>query len=181
MSDARPSIPELDLLKGFADRQSGPFAPGFELFYPARREITWFGPDPDRARLDQLIPFATAGGPDSVYALWRCDDRAELGTLPVVFFGGDGDLSVDARGLRELFELLTVIEDGDAGLVPARREYLDWVRRTFGLTPPGDPAAIVRAAMLEYGPSFAEWVMEFSPEELVDDLLDQLDTMAGKR
>ncbi|MES4904739.1 MULTISPECIES: hypothetical protein [unclassified Streptomyces] len=58
--------------------------------------------NPDRAEFFAgLIPFADATGSGSVYALWRCDDRADLTDLPVVFLGDEGDVCSTAQSVKE--------------------------------------------------------------------------------
>ena len=53
-----------------------------------------------------MLPFAQANGSGSVYALWRVDDREDLGALPVVVLGSEGGFHVVARNLAELLQLL---------------------------------------------------------------------------
>ncbi|MFI0261193.1 hypothetical protein ACH4OW_19395 [Streptomyces sp. NPDC017056] len=183
MAAAFSPIPELNLLKDFEVAMDGAwFSEGFELY-------KYKGPDPEllsawlglkaplsrreQARVDRIIPFAQATGTGSFYALWRCDDRKDLSTLPVVFFGDEGDLDVVANGLRELFQLLTldnewlIIDDDrdgdDEEPSEGREEYLDWLERTFGLGEPEDPDAIMDAASEAYGQDFADWLQEISP------------------
>ncbi|MFB8038719.1 hypothetical protein ACFC5Z_38615 [Streptomyces sp. NPDC056004] len=85
-------------------------APGFELFKYDKGLDRFCGDAPD-AYLDRLIPFAYATHSGSYYALWRCDDRTDLATLPVVFSGDEGDLCTEACNLRELFRLLAAEPD----------------------------------------------------------------------
>ncbi|MGW6023062.1 hypothetical protein [Streptomyces sp. NPDC055099] len=113
---------------------------------PVASVLQWLGlPDsPElRARLDRLVPFAQATGSGSFYALWRCDDCADLATLPVILFGDEGDLDVVASGLRELLRLLAIDHewylsqeerDVDEEHSPAHGEYLVWLEERFGLS-----------------------------------------------
>lgn len=171
MSEAYSPIPELNLLKEFQDR-IGPvyFSEGFELHEHGRDAglHTW-SEDPDF--LNSFIPFAQANGSGSDYALWRCDDRTDLATLPVVFVGDDGDLYVIARSLTELFQLLAVDSEpfSDTGfLAPESTEehsdghlaYLTWLDQHFGLGPPEDLDALWTARK-EYDDRFRAWASRF--------------------
>ncbi|OEV05038.1 hypothetical protein [Streptomyces oceani] len=178
MSDVYSPVPELNLLKEFEDSLGGRFfAPGFELF-DYDLDLDWFCGDAPDAYLDRLIPFAYATSSGSYYALWRCDDRTDLATLPVVFFGDEGDLWVEASDLRELFRSLAAEPDDHedrARLAPARERYLAWLWEHFGLTPGDSSDDDEGVALAEYTRRFADWVSEFAPEDLLDQVLSALD------
>ncbi|MER6306659.1 hypothetical protein [Streptomyces sp. NPDC001657] len=160
MSDLYSPIPELNLLKEFQDRLGGRFfSDGFELF-DYDDDLDWFCGSADPEYLDRLIPFAYATGSGSYYALWRCDDRADLATLPVIFFGDEGACRVEARDLRELFRLLACPpeEEDLERLNPGHQEYVTWLGQNFGLTAPDHPDDVVEPAMGEYFQQFANWV-----------------------
>lgn len=176
MSDEYSPIPELNLLKRFEDEVPCFNLAGFELReYDDKRALDgWLHPDqPNKQEFfDRLIPFANASASGSIYALWRCDDRADLATLPVIFFGDEGDIDVYARDLREFFQLLTVVdeddlEDADEDDLNDRQAYLDWLDQTFGLAPPEDEDALLNAAGEEYGRRFAEWMLNFTTEDVL--------------
>ncbi|WP_166029045.1 hypothetical protein [Streptomyces chilikensis] len=156
MTRAYSPIPELNLLKEFEER-IGPvyYSDGFELMeYGGGASAGTWSEDPEF--LGRLIPFAQANGSGSEYAVWRCDDRADLATLPVVLLGDEGELYVIAADLRELFRLLAVDSEPlvDIGFLAAavsepeggegegrqhsqgHREFLVWLEETFGLRPP---------------------------------------------
>ncbi|WP_255946470.1 hypothetical protein [Streptomyces odontomachi] len=159
MSDVYSPLSELNSLKELEDRLAGQcFAPGFELFDYNDDERDWFCGMADEAYLEQVIYFAYAASSGSYYGLWRCDDRADLATLPVVCFGDEGELHVAARGLRELFRLLAVEPADPDDHCPGREEYLTWLAGTFGLTAPEHAEEITGPAEDEYGQRFAEWV-----------------------
>ncbi|WP_017591929.1 hypothetical protein [Nocardiopsis potens] len=177
MNGAYSPVPELNALKEFQDGlEGGFFSPGFELFEYGR-DVDWFcGGAPD-AYLDRLVPFAYATSSGSYYALWRRDDRTDLAALPVVFFGDEGDLQIEACDLRELFRLLSVESDDPeerTRLAPARQEYLAWLDRTFGLAPFDSADDADGAALAEHTRRFAEWVAEFASEDLLDQVLGAL-------
>ncbi|QKW07316.1 hypothetical protein HUT18_13860 [Streptomyces sp. NA04227] len=189
--DARPYSPvsELNLLRDFETSLEGQFfAPGFELF-EFGDDLDWFCGDLPDAALDRLIPFAYATSSGSYYALWRCDDRADLATLPVIFFGDEGDLALEADGLRELFRLLAAEpEDPEdrADLAPAGEKYRAWLRENFGLTPldthtgtgsdsDSDSDSDEASNRAELTRQFACWIAEFASEELLDQVLGLLD------
>ncbi|GAA3861531.1 hypothetical protein [Streptomyces sedi] len=147
-------IPELNLLREF-EEGLGPvfYSDGFELSeFGADAGLHTWSDDPEF--VGRFLPFALANGSGSCYALWRCDERAELASLPVVFVGDEGELYVIARCLTELFQLLALDSEpiSDVGFVGAERdieehsegheEFVDWLRRTFGLGPPEDVDAL---------------------------------------
>ncbi|MFF4535234.1 hypothetical protein [Streptomyces aureus] len=171
MNDSYSPVHELNLLKEFEDRL-GPvfYSEGFELGeYGGDAGLHTWSEDP--AFLSGFVPFAKANGSGSDYALWRCDDRAELATLPIVFVGDEGDLLVIARDLRELFQLLAIdgepfpegfpdpddVEEHSQG----HAEFLVWLDETFGLGPAEDPEAL-RDARKELDDRFQAWVRRFT-------------------
>lgn len=178
MSDTYSTIPELNLLKEFEDSLGGQFfAPGFELF-EYNKDIDWFCGDAPDSYLDRLIPFGYATSSGSYYALWRCDDRTDLATLPVIAFGDEGDLWLEACDLRELFRLLATEPDDPedrARLAPARERYLVWLHHHFGLTPLDNADDVDGEALAAYTRQFAVWVSEFASEDLLDHVLSALD------
>ncbi|SEH03168.1 hypothetical protein SAMN05444920_13372 [Nonomuraea solani] len=179
MTDAYSPIPELNLLKEFSD---GPgedaFSDGFEFYEYDRPDaglVEWLGlegrEEEVRGHLDRLTPFAQATGSGSFWALWRCDDRDDRATLPVVRFGDEGDLDI-VEGLRNLFLLLTIDDESfifqDEEHSPGHEAYVAWLRETFGLTPPTEPEAdeILRSGGEKYGVRFVDWLAEFGSQEI---------------
>ncbi|GIG66651.1 hypothetical protein [Phytomonospora endophytica] len=175
-------IPELNLLHDFAEAHPY-FSEGFEFYdfdRPDAGLVEWFDMKGDEPGvgvfLDGLMPFAQATGGGSFYALWRCDDRADLATLPVVFFGDEGDLDVVGAGLRDLFRLLALDDemlgaaDGNDLSSDHHGDYVAWLAATFGLTPPADPDALIGMARAEHGEPFVEWLIATVPTRL--DLTD---------
>ncbi|MFD8548409.1 hypothetical protein [Streptomyces sp. NPDC059649] len=165
MSDAYSPIPELNLLKEFADRIGpGQYSEGFEL-HEYGKEVglhTW-SEHPEF--LERFIPFAHATHSGSHYALWRCDDRTDLAALPIVLVGDEGDLYVVARSLPELFQLLAIdsefldpdeVEEHSDG----HQEFLVWLDRNFGLGPPEDLDALW-AEQKECDEQFRTWASRF--------------------
>ncbi|SOD67178.1 hypothetical protein SAMN06297387_12917 [Streptomyces zhaozhouensis] len=172
MRNAYSPLPELNLLKEFEERL-GPvcYSDGFELReYGADAGLHTWSDHP--AFLSRFLPFAQANGSGSDYALWRCDQRTDLASLPVVFVGDEGDLYVIARNLRELFRLLALDSEpmsdfgflgagsGDGGHSEGHREFLDWLHQHFGLGPPEDVDALwaERAALDD---QFRAWAGNF--------------------
>ncbi|NBE57103.1 hypothetical protein GUY60_37985 [Streptomyces sp. YC537] len=192
MRDAYSPVPELNLLKEFLDRSGDHLgAIGFELF-DWNDDLDWFcGAAPD-AYLDRLIPFAYATSSGSYYALWRCDDRSDLATLPVVFFGDEGDLRIEAADLRELFQLLGAAPDPEElddlfdtddpeGREDRERfdvtlaEYQAWLRREFGLAPLDADEQRVGMHTLR----FTHWIAEFADEGLLRHVTRTLGVQQG--
>ncbi|MFI6694732.1 hypothetical protein ACIBLA_23810 [Streptomyces sp. NPDC050433] len=185
MSDAYSPIPELNLLKEFYDQQPC-FSDGFEMYEYGQPDdvfIHWLdmagSQDPELpGHLARLVYFAQATGSGSFYALWRCDDRADLATLPVIRFGDEGDLDVVAIGLRDLFRLLALDdewfapdEDEDDDRSMDHHDYVIWLRRTFGLTRPENPSTILDAASEAYGRRFADWLRQFASDDIADSVV----------
>ncbi|MEU0810824.1 hypothetical protein [Streptomyces sp. NPDC005970] len=167
MSDVYSPVPELNLLKEFENRLGRVwYSEGFELAYGVDAGLHTWSADPEF--LDGFIPFALATHSGSHYALWRCDDRTDLATLPVVFVGDEGDLYVVARNLLELFQLLTIDHETlDPDLVEqhseGHEEYLTWLHETFGLRPPEDLDALW-AGQKEHDEQFKTWASRFGVE-----------------
>lgn len=97
------------------------------------------------------------------------DDRADLATLPVVVFGDEGGLSVVARNLRELRQLLGYdceisVFDDEAYFLrdgydndehsESHREYVGWLAEHFGLAATEEPDSIMQAAQAQFGERF---------------------------
>ncbi|MEU7313474.1 hypothetical protein [Streptomyces sp. NPDC007083] len=170
MSDVYSPVPELNMLKEFADNVGGFFDPdGFE-FFEYGRDIDWFCGDAPDSYLERLLPFAYATGSGSFYALWRCDDRADLATLPVIFFGDEGELSVAASNLRELLQLLTLKDEYDDELnveiAPERQQYLEWLDRNFGLPALESFDNVGGEELKVCTRRFGEWLLEFATGDL---------------
>ncbi|MBA0053590.1 hypothetical protein E0L36_22745 [Streptomyces sp. AJS327] len=187
--DGYSPLGELNPLSESGDGIGGGFADACELYEYNRPDaglVAWLAVDPtgrpELARyLDRLVPFAPATGSGSFYALWRCDDRSDLATLPVVLFGSEGELDVVASGVLELFPLLAPPAEepppaaGEAERGHRRPEYLAWPERTFGRPAPDTAEAVLARARAEYGPRFLAWMREFVPEEALSSLRDNLD------
>lgn len=171
MSKAYSPIPELNLLKGFECR-IGPvyYSDGFELReYGADAGLHTWSEHPEF--LSRFIPFAQANGSGSDYALWRCDDRTDLATLPVVFVGDEGHLYVIARKLMELFQLLLIDSEplADFGFLAAgdveehsdgHHEFRAWLKQNFNLEPPEDLQALWTRRK-KSDDRFRVWVSQF--------------------
>lgn len=171
MSEAYSPVPELNLLREFSDR-IGPvyYSDGFELReYGSDAGLHTWSEHPDF--LSRFIPFAQANGSGSDYALWRCDDRTDLATLPVVLVGDEGDLHVVARGLTELFQLLALDSEpfSDGGFLDtesveehsdSHHEFLAWLDQNFGLGPPED-LRVLKAEQKAYDDRFRTWASQY--------------------
>lgn len=158
-------IPELNQLKDFYDRVGHVgFSDGFEFYdYGSNAGLDTWSPDPEF--VSRFIPFAQSTGSGSSYALWRCDDRTDLATLPVIMVGDEGELYVVARNLLELFQVLTIdSEFHDPDLVEdhsfAHEDYLTWLDQNFGLGPPEDLEAFW-AEMKEVRDQFRTWRSQY--------------------
>lgn len=175
MSGAFPPIPELDLLKAFAERCGTEFfANGFEFLdgFPEHEELATVE-EPECA--DGFLTFAQATSSGSFYALWRVDDREDLASLPVVAFGDEGGYGTVATGLRALFRQLGCdwpqsVDWGGARFTEPEEddrksgrhdEYVAWLKETFGLTPPDDPNVLLDEAVDEYEDRLDAWIERF--------------------
>ncbi|GAA3141167.1 hypothetical protein GCM10010466_35220 [Planomonospora alba] len=170
MSDVYSPVPELNLLKELQDRLGGkPYSGEFELIDYG--DLRYVSGHEDPEFQERLIPFARACGSGSFYALWRCDDREDLATLPVIFCGDEGEIFIEASDLRDLFRLLALdgahldgaeLEEEDHS--DGHHEYLAWLNEHFGLAPPQDAAPIHEAAFQRYAGPFAEWWLQVDPD-----------------
>ncbi|MGH4032773.1 hypothetical protein ACQB60_27990 [Actinomycetota bacterium Odt1-20B] len=187
-------ISELNLLKEFADSEAaaGCFAEGFEFCpydWADAGLAQWLCLDrtEEHPFLDRLVPFAMASGSGAMYVLWRCDDREDLATLPVVRFDDEGDLDVVARGLRELFQLLALdsesylteseyefYEEEAMEHAPGHAAYLDWLEGHFGLTAPEVPDDLMERADEEHGARFLRWLIPHAPDDMAESLRKDL-------
>jgi hypothetical protein len=183
MTDAYAPISELNLLKEFSD---GPgdayFSDGFEFYEYNRPDtglVEWLSLERREEEARGLTSFAQATGSGSFYALWHCDDRTDLATLPIIRFGDEGDLDF-IEGLRNLFRLLAIDDqwftpwdeereaDPDEEHSPGHEAYVVWLKETFGLTPPTDAEAdeILGSGRKKYGARFVDWLEEFGSEKI---------------
>ncbi|MFI0714353.1 hypothetical protein ACH4SK_27620 [Streptomyces inhibens] len=174
MSDTYSPIPELNLLKEFDDQCTDFYSPGFEL-REYNNDSSW-SDSASPEFYDRVIPFAQATSSGSFYALWRCDDRADLATLPVILFGDEGDLYISAHNLLDLFHDLAEGDfDGPAPIreeyLTTRRAYLAWLERNFGPTRPEHE----RSPMEEYGWRFADWLLSVGSEDAADVVIENLE------
>ncbi|MDR6315875.1 hypothetical protein [Actinoplanes couchii] len=165
------SIPELRLLQEFQTGTGyGAYSECFGLDDWNDTSGLEAGWSKDPEFLARLIPFATATGGGSFYAIWRADDREDLAALPVVVFGDEGGEHVIAGDLRGLLRLLTYDTEpsvdheevyfhrpDDSGHSEAHDEFVTWLGTHFGLAATDDPDEIVRAAQAEWGERFAAW------------------------
>ena len=171
MTDAYSPLPELNLLKEFEDGCEGSYA--HWAWMDDFGEMEFLRDDPEL--LHGLLGFASANLSGSLYALWKRDDRADLATLPVVLLGDEGGIHLVARDVREFLRLLgalgadlacdwdDVYEQGDDEL-PARADYLLWLERNFGLTPPDDAWDVIEAAQEELAKEWAAWIHPLLPD-----------------
>ncbi|MEU8119717.1 hypothetical protein AB0C21_13530 [Spirillospora sp. NPDC049024] len=167
MNSVYSPVAELNLLKEFDDRCADFYSPGFEL-REYDNDSSWSDEESPEFH-DRVIPFAQATSSGSFYALWRCDDRADLATLPVVFFGDDGDLYITAHDLRDL--LYDLADESADGPAPARQEYIAWLESTFGPTRPEH----VNGPMEEHGWKFVDWLLSVGSQDAAEAMVDNLE------
>lgn len=170
MRDVYSPVPELNLLKEFDDGCDGAYAQW--AWMDDFGEMAFLREDP--RLVNGLLRFAQANGSGSLYALWKRDDRADLAALPVVLLGDEGGIHLVARDLREFFRLLGALEaelacdwaevfERDEEELPARAEYLAWLERNFGLTPPEDAWDVIEAARDELEKEWTAWIHPLMP------------------
>jgi hypothetical protein len=184
-------IRDLEALRGLqADTGKHFLAPGFELIdFGDEAGVGTWSQDPEF--LGSLHTFAQANASGSHYAIWRVDDRPDPASLPAVVFGDEGGLGVVARSLPELFqqvasgqELLVddysawfyrVADDDQSARRTADEGFLAWLADSYGLAPAENPAALIDAAVREYGELFARWMGRFvDDEDFVDEFLSDI-------
>lgn len=170
-------VPELNALYALDDPHDEFLAEGLELGEFNDRSGLRAGWSADPEFLDRLLPFASANGSGSEYALWRVDDRADLAALPVVAFGDEGGAQVIARDLRELLRILAYdveltidwdsacyYKDDEHEASTRHDDYVAWLGEHLGLTPDEDPDEAIAAAQAQYGEQFARWCKKFLSE-----------------
>lgn len=131
--------------------------------------------DPDF--LSRLIPFAQAGGSNSIYALWQPDPSHALAPdrWPVAAFGDEGGEWIVARDARELLRLSScdlaprIDFDRihyDRSELHHRKSagidaYVEWLKQNQQLAPMDDPDPILKAAQLQWQHDFERWIHRF--------------------
>ncbi|WP_017591567.1 hypothetical protein [Nocardiopsis potens] len=180
-------VRELNLLKEL-EESLGNFriADGFEMMreYGDDSGLRAGGPS-DPEFLSRLIPFAQANGSGSFYALWRCDDREDLASLPVVIFGDEGGQGVAACDLRGL---LLLAEDSELGVDHGDAPYFrgptleEWKEELDEdeYVDTEEALAAIRKAREDY----RAWLREnfdLTPPENIQDVLDEAHRRHGER
>lgn len=153
------------------------YAKGFEIYPNVKRSgiNTWSA---DRGFLDALFPFATANGSGSIYALWNEGRSEDPSAWPVIVFGDEGGVWIVAKDLLDLLALLTFDAEpmiGHDGVVYYRnakthefseghKQYLEWLRNTFGIAPVDDADGRVSTAQTSLQSRFEIWMSAFVKE-----------------
>lgn len=182
--DGEPLMTDEQLAKSFGGREAPPelrgllelqrlwgmesFTQGFAVQEDDKSLIaTW---SRDKGFLDALMPFASANGTGSCYALWNDGTSSDLAKMPVVVFGDEGGCFVIAENVRGLLEVLSAdIEpsvwpdsvDFDGENVERSEriaEFKKWLKAEFQITPVKDPSRPVKRAQARLGKAFSTWV-----------------------
>ncbi|MFW5418172.1 hypothetical protein J0910_16290 [Nocardiopsis sp. CNT-189] len=181
-------VRELNLLKELDESLgNSPIADGFEMMREYGDDSGLrAGGSSDPEFLSRLIPFAQANGSGSFYALWRCDDREDLASLPVVIFGDEGGQGVAACDLRGLLLLLT--EDSELAVDHDGEPYFrgptleEWRQELDGDEYIDTEEAL--AAILEAREDYRTWLREnfdLAPPESAEAVLEEARRRHGER
>jgi hypothetical protein len=166
---------ELEQLLAFQEGGAGfgEYADGFGLNRDDKGGLKSWSSDP--AFLSRLLPFATANGSGSFYALWADGNSEGASSFPVVAFGDEGGAHVVAENLRALLRILAFDVEPriDLGGVSYDRyddkhtrshdAYVQWLSG-LGLEPAADPMTIVDAAQAKHKAAFDAWFADYYQE-----------------
>jgi hypothetical protein len=165
---------ELSLLLAF-EQQHGTesYSESFYLNNDGVSAISSWSADEDF--LKRLMPFATANGSGSVYAVWDDGNGKPLNEMPVVVFGDEGGVHVVAKNILQLMQLLAYDAEISVDYAEAyfykdedahdESEYADayknWLKEKFNIDSIDDPKDIIEAATEEYKTSFDTWFAQY--------------------
>jgi hypothetical protein len=149
------------------------FAEGFSFMTDCEYAITSWSEN--KAFLQHMMPFASANGSGSTYALWDEGKGKTLTGMPVVVFGDEGGVHIVARNILALMQLLTYDTEISVGHDEVyfykdeeehtesefAQSYKDWLKENFELDVVTEPAAIIKAAQEEYKASFDTWFKQY--------------------
>jgi hypothetical protein len=160
---------ELMLLLAFENRHGSElYAQGFSLYADGASAIATWSADEDFAK--RLMPFASANGTGSIYAIW--DDGN--GKMPVVVFGDEGGVHIVAKDILQLMQLLisnsymsvdhsecSFYKEPDDELTVHAASYKQWMKETFDLDEVSNPDEIIQMAQDEFKASFDAWFKKY--------------------
>ncbi|MBD3906453.1 hypothetical protein NAL32_17395 [Chryseobacterium sp. Ch-15] len=168
---------ELKLLKQFQDDFGYYYADGFMLRAEDKSPASSWSDNPDF--LGHLIPFATANGSGSFYAIWNDGTSRKLGEMPVIVFGDEGGVHIVAESTLQLMHLLTydaeITVDFDQTYFYKSDEYYQesddhvedtsWLKSNFNLDIIENPDSIVENAQEKYKELFDKWFEQYYSEQ----------------
>jgi len=173
------SVPrELEKLLAFQEGGAGfgQFSEGFGLLRDDKGGLKSWSADP--AFPSRLLPFASANGSGSFYALWA-DGKSEVSSsFPVIAFGDEGGVHFVAEDVRGLLRILAFDAEAriDLGGVDYYNDegrhtdhhdaYVQWLSE-LGLEPAKDPAAIVDAAQAKHKVAFDAFFANYYQERVI--------------
>lgn len=164
---------ELKLLKQFQDDFGYYYAEGFMLRAEDKSAMSSWSDNADF--LGRLIPFATANGTGSFYAIWDDGTNKKLSELPVIVFGDEGGVHIVAENTLQLMHLLTydteITVDFDKTYFyksdeyyqesDDHLEYTSWLKSNFQLDILENPDSIIETAQGKYKEQFDSWFQQY--------------------
>lgn len=168
---------ELKSLKQFQDHFGYDYADGFMLRAEDKSAMSSWSEDPDF--LARLIPFATANGTGSFYAIWNDGGNKNLSELPIIVFGDEGGIHIVAENTIQLMHLLTydteITVDFDNTYFyksdkyhqesDNHNNYVNWLKENFDLDPIETPDTIIKKAQNTHKAPFDKWMKQYFSEE----------------
>ncbi|MCJ8311620.1 MAG: hypothetical protein HRU38_02800 [Saccharospirillaceae bacterium] len=128
--------------------------------------------------LNSIYEFANSDGSGSSYGFWLKDGNVNLDQVPIVVFGSEGGYHIVACNLDDLLQILTFDSEpmidwdevyyykdpDDFEPSEKSKEYKDWLKNEFNISPIDDADALVEKAQKIYKESFDSWVGKFYEE-----------------
>ncbi len=185
--DGEPLMTDAELSKNFGDLEPPKelvellefqnlwgienFSQGFAIVVDDKSLIeTW---SRDKAFLKAFMPFASANGTGSCYALWNRAGTSDASKMPVVIFGDEGGCHVIAENVRGLLEILSADSEpsvthdgvdfyGNDDASERIKQFRKWLKDTFQIAAVKNPGKVVKAAQAKLAKPFGAWMEKYA-------------------
>ena len=149
------------------------FSDGFDIMPFGRAGLETWSSEVDF--LNRLIPFASANGSGSIYAIWIDDSNQSLSKMPIVVFGDEGGTHIVAESILQFLQLLTYdteieVDDNGVKFVKEKgkyqesenlKKYLEWLKVNYNLEQIESPEKILKTAQDKYKQIFENWIGKY--------------------